>query len=252
MIHRAKVGPETRPPATAALIAAGAAITNQVLLFALIVLRPDLDPSWHTLSEWAIGPYGWLMKTAFFVSALAYAALFVTLRRQVGGAVGRVGLWMLFACVIGTVGVGLFTTDPLDGPLRAPSTTGALHILFGTVALFLLPFAGLLINLSLALKNPAWAARRLPLLWTAGLPLFGFLGFVIYTACFVVPLGPNARGPGVNIGWPPRFAFLTYTVWLTTLSWQALRVQAPRQATDGAAAPGSGRRKAHEAVHGPT
>jgi len=22
------------------------------------LIRPDLDPPWHTLSEWAIGPYG--------------------------------------------------------------------------------------------------------------------------------------------------------------------------------------------------
>jgi hypothetical protein len=42
----------------------------------------------------------------------------------------------------------------------------------------------------------------IPLPAHAALPLVGFLGFVIYTACFVVPLGPNARGPGVHIGLP--------------------------------------------------
>jgi hypothetical protein len=44
----------------------------------------------------------------------------------------------------------------------------------------------------------AWNARDLPLL--------GFLGFALYTACFVAPLGPNASGPGVNIVGPPKHA----------------------------------------------
>jgi hypothetical protein len=227
MTRLANVEPGIRPPAAPAKIAMGAVILYQVLLLALIPLRPDLDPSWHTISEWAIGPYAWLMKTAFFTSAVAYGAAFIMLRRQVRGAAGRIGLWMLFACFIGTVGVGLFTTDPLDGPVKLPSITGGLHILCGTTALFLLPFAALLINLGLARKSPAWSTRRLPLLATAALPLVGFLGFVIYTALFVVPLGPDARGPGVNIGWPPRVAFLSYMLWLVALAWQALRLHAP-------------------------
>lgn len=70
------------------------------------------------------------------------------------------------------------------------------------------------------------------LLLTAGLPLVGFLGFVVYTTIFVAPLGPHAYGPGVNIGWPPRAAFWTYMVWLITLPWQAIKVGT--QATSGA------------------
>jgi hypothetical protein len=65
-------------------------------------------------------------------------------------------------------------------------------------------------------------ARRI-LLWTAGLPLFGFLSFAVYSAIFVFPLGPSAYRPGVNTGWPPRFAFLTYMLWVVILGWQATR-----------------------------
>ena len=54
-------------------------------------------------------------------------------------------------------------------------------------------------------------------------PLFGFLSFAVYSAIFVFPLGPGAYGPGVNIGWPPRFAFLTYMLWVVILGWQATR-----------------------------
>ena len=218
----------TQSAATAATISQNAArfaiatiVTYQGLLFLLIFLRPDLDPSWHTISEWARGPYGWVMSTGFLISALSYAALFVTLRSHLRGAFGRIGQGMLLACVIGTIGVGIFTTDPLNA--KSLSTTGLLHIVSGTTALVLLPFAALFINLSLALRNAAWLIARRTLLGTGGLPLFGFATFALYTAIRVAPLGPDAYGPGVNIGWPPRFAFFTYMVWLVTVGRQAIR-----------------------------
>src|SRR5262245_40760424 len=208
----------------AARLAIGAILSYQILLIVLIFLRPDLDPSWHTISEWAIGPYGWIMSGAFLISALSYAALFVMLTSQLQGMMGRIGLGILLICVIGATGVGIFTTDPM--PLRFPlSTVGMLHFIFGTSQLMLLPFAALLINLSLARKNENWARARRVLLWTAGLPLFGFGAFILYSAIFVFPKGPQAYGPGVNIGWPPRFAFFTYMLWLVTLARQAIKVQ---------------------------
>ena len=206
----------------AARLAIVAIASYQILLIALIFLRPDLATSWHTISEWAIGPYGWIMSGAFLISAISYAALFVLLKPQLHGSQGRIGLGILLMCVIGAIGVGTCTTDPM--PLHSPlSTRGTLHMIFGTGQLVLLPFAALLINLSLARNNEAWRSARRVLLWTAGLPLFGFLSFAVYSAIFVFPLGPDAYGPGVNIGWPPRFAFLSYMLWVVILSWQAIR-----------------------------
>ena len=206
----------------AARLAIVAIVSYHLLLIVLIFLRPDLAPSWHTISEWAIGPWGWMMSGAFFISALSYAALFVMLKSQLHGSLGSLGLGILLICVIGATGVGIFTTDPM--PMQSPlSTRGTLHVIFGTSQLLLLPFAALLINLSLARNNEAWRSARRVLLWTAGLPLFGFLSFAVYSAIFVFPLGPGAYGPGVNIGWPPRFAFLTYMLWVVILGWQATR-----------------------------
>jgi len=206
----------------AGLLAIAAIVSYQILLIALIFLRPDLDPAWHTISEWAIGPYGRLMSTAFLISGLGYAALFVMLLPEVQGAMGRIGMGILLLCVTGALGVGVFTTDPM--PIRPPlSTTGTLHVIFGTSQLMLLPLAALLINLNLARRNQRWARARRMLLWTAGLPLLGFGGFALYSAIFVFPMGTEAYGPGVNIGWPPRFAFFTYMLWVVTLSWQGIR-----------------------------
>jgi len=206
----------------AARISRGAIVTYQVLLFALILLRPELDPSWHMVSEWALGRLGWLMSIAFVVSASSYASLFVLLKSHAKGWQGRLGLVLLLICVVGTTGVGLCTMDPPE--TRALSLVGTLHVVFGASALALLPFAALFLNLSLALKNEAWAPARKVLLWTAALPLFGFAGFAAYTAIFVAPLGEGAYGPGVHLGWPPRIALLTYMVWIVILTTQALRI----------------------------
>lgn len=215
--------PATAISATAARLSIAAVIAYQFVLIALMFIRPDLDPSWHTISEWAIGPHGWIMVLAFLVSALSYGSLLVAIKSQVGSTWGKIGLAILLICTIGTAGVGVFVTDPM--PLRNLTTTGTLHVICGASALMLLPFAALLINLNLALSNPAWAPARAALLWTAGLPLLNLAAFVVHMAVFIAPLGENAYGPGVPIGWPPRLLFLSYMVWLITLASQAIKLK---------------------------
>jgi hypothetical protein len=206
-----------------AILAIASAATYQVLLLLLVLLRPDLDPTWHTISEWVFGPYGWLMTVAFFVSATAYGAMVFLLTPQLSGPWGKVGLGLLLVCFVGTLGVATFPTDPLPVDPATATVTGTLHTIAGTSALVLLPFAALVINVNLARRNPAWHARRRLLLWGAGIPLIGLLGFVSYTAIFV-PSGPTAYGPGVHIGLPPRFALLSYAVWVVSLSWASIKV----------------------------
>ena len=85
------------------------------------------------------------------------------------------------------------------------------------------PFAALLISIGLVRVEGPWIGARKLLRWIAWLPLLGFLCFIIYTSLFVAPLGPHAYGPGVHIGWPPRVAFFTYSLWTVVLGSQALR-----------------------------
>lgn len=216
---------EKTPPTISTIeawLAMGAILTYQGLLGALIFLRPDLDPSWHSISEWAIGPHGWIMSGAFLVSSVSYLSLFVMLKTQLRKPMGRIGVGILLICAIGAAGAGIFTTDSM--PFHPPlSMRGTLHILCGTCQLVLFPFAALIISISLARAKQVWARARRPLLWAAWLPLFGFLCFAVYTSLFVVPMGPNAYGPGVNIGWPPRFAFFTYMLWIVIVGSLAIR-----------------------------
>src|SRR5437899_10762502 len=98
---------------TAAWGAIAGIVSYQILLIVLIFLRPDLDPSWHTISEWEIGRYGRLMLGALVISGVSYAALFVMLMSQVRSVMGRVGMGILLIWPAGGCGAGGFTTDPV-------------------------------------------------------------------------------------------------------------------------------------------
>lgn len=202
--HVAKPAPAV--PLAAARLSMTAVITYQIVAAGVIFVRPDLDPSWQPPSEWAIGRSGWIMVLAFLVSAVSHAAALVVLRSQVRGASGQIGLGLLLICAIGTVGVGVFVADPIMVPFDALSTIGTLHVLFGTTALLLLPFAALLINLSLLRRNPAWAGARRVLSLTAGLPLLAFVSFGVAMA--IIEPADHHAGPDVPIGWPSRLVLL--------------------------------------------
>jgi hypothetical protein len=205
---------------TAVRISIAAVITYHLLLFALIFIRPDLDPYWHPISEWAIGPNGWIMVLAFLTSATAYGTLFFSIRTEVKAWWGKIGLAILFICFIGTILVGVFVTDPMPEPGSTEvqemklTTTGMLHLIGGGSALFLLPFAALLINLSLAFKNKAFETSKRLLLITGFIPLLAWIGFMIHMNLYILPLGDYAYGPEVPLGWPPRFLLLSYAVWV--------------------------------------
>ena len=209
---------------TAARISMAAIITYQLVLMVLLFIRPDLDPYWHTISEWAIGPYGWIMSLGFMLSSLSYASLFVTLKSQVRGVDGVIGLGILLICVAGAFGVGVFTTDPLTTPQDQISTGGMIHMICGASQLMLLPFAALLISLNIAFKNPLWAPVKKIIIWSAGIPWIGYTYFMVHLIVIVMPLGENAYGPEVPLGWPPRFLFFTYMIWVVIVANQAINV----------------------------
>ena len=141
----------------------------------------------------------------FLLSALAYGSLLAAVASSLRDRLGRVGAGLLLACVVGTVGVGLFVADPVATPMTSLSTRGLLHVITGTTAMVLLPAAALSINRSLARGCPdPLAARRLR--WAGWLPLAGFAAFLVMLAV-VVPAE----------GWPPRILFLTYAAWVVLL-----------------------------------
>jgi len=211
-----------RKVAEASLVAA---VAYQMLLFLALLVRPELDSSWQPISEYAIGRFGWVTVLAFLLSATSYMLLFLALRTHTGERPGRIGLGLLLGCAIGTVGAGVFISDPIQTPQNSLSPIGTVHVFSAGASLVLLPFAAVCINISLARTRP-WRLKRRLLVMTAALPLLGLLGFVVAMA-MIAPLGDANMpqyGPGVSIGWPNRILLLIFTTWTVTLGWVLSRL----------------------------
>ena len=65
-------------------VAFGAGAAGLLLLVGLHFAKPDVAPSWHMVSEYAIGRHGWLMTACFALLAISCAALLVALQPQTG------------------------------------------------------------------------------------------------------------------------------------------------------------------------
>jgi Protein of unknown function (DUF998) len=217
----ATAAPVTAISPVAARLSFAAAITFVVLLAALHVIKPELDPSWHFISEYAIGDYGWMMVLAFLSLALGYVTLFVAIRSQTRTIVGRIGLALLLVSALGLTIAAVFTTDPITVSKDAATTEGSLHNLGGTLGIAM-PFAAALIGWRLA-RNPAWSSAKRSLLWATGLALVAFLVSFVSVGLMVSQSG-GKFGPDVSVGWPNRIEIVAYSGWLMVAAWQAIRV----------------------------
>jgi hypothetical protein len=101
-------------------------------ILVLHLLRTDFDPRYRYLSEYAVGPYGALMSSTFFVLSAGSLALSIGLWRSVSSKLRFLpGLlfWLAWTCAVFLAGV--FTGD-LQG---TPHTRlGQIHEQMGMIA----------------------------------------------------------------------------------------------------------------------
>lgn len=88
----------------------------------LHVLRPELNPITHAVSNYAIGAFGLLMTVAFFTLALSEFALALGLARSlVASTQARISVLLLrFA------GAGMVVTGIFPGDVKSPHPPGTL------------------------------------------------------------------------------------------------------------------------------
>ena len=206
------------PERRAAQLSFAGAATFLVLLTALHLIKPDLDPSWHFISEYAIGRHGWVMVLAFLSLAVSYTALSVTLRSQLDGVLGRIGLGLLLVSALGLTLGALFTTDPITSTAKTPE--GRIHNIGGTLGMAM-PFAAAFVSWSLA-RRPEWAFARRSLVIAAVLAVLGFMT-AIASLGIVLSNSGGTFGPDVRVGWPTRLETVMYCVWLMVVARAALR-----------------------------
>jgi hypothetical protein len=186
-----------------------------VLLALLHLLKPEIDPSWRFISEYAIGRYGWLMSLAFLLYSVAWLALFVAVRPWSHTRMGRLGLGLVLISALGLLIAGLFPSDPVTTPRELLTTAGRLHGLGGTLGMAM-PFAALFVTWTLS-KNPAWRWARTQLWASAAIAGAGFLVATVSLGILLARSG-GTFGPEVPVGWPNRLEIVCYGVWTMVLA----------------------------------
>jgi len=210
-----QAAPALASPA-AARLALGAAVLFLVLLAALLVLQPEIDPNWRFISEHALGRHGWMMSLAFLSLAASGVATALTLWPQVRLG-GRIGIGFLLVGALGLTLAGIFTTDPITTPMDAQSTSSQLHglgaLLGDGVAIGAIFITGSL------LRNKSWRSARGWMIGALALVWFAYIWIILS-----MPADGNF-GPDVPIGWPSRLYLVSYCLWFIVTAWQALRLR---------------------------
>jgi hypothetical protein len=211
---------EARAP-IAAPIALALVIGFVGLVAVLHGVRADLVPHAHVLSEYALGPAGWLMTLAFFALAASFAALLVALWTSLRGWHGVLGRAALVIAAVGAAMGGLFPMDPIGTPPEQVSASAQLHnlafMLGGPGTLAAITF----VNLTLA-RQPAWRDARRMLLITSAL---AWLAMVTFFVAVSMLMG-DPQGGDRAIGVCNRLLVLSWAVWVICLSIEQARKSA--------------------------
>ncbi len=159
------------------LISFGGLAAFVVALLALHGLRGALNPLQHTVSEYSLGSYGWLMRAAFVALGLGVLATAMSLHLMPESSSWRpVGL-LLLACT--AIGLFLDAGYNTDHP-RVPETVdGTVHGVGMLIICLTLPAATFALGFDLARKT---SAARVQLLRSLGVAeLFAILGYKMST-----------------------------------------------------------------------
>jgi hypothetical membrane protein len=161
-------------------------------------LRPDYDPTKRYVSEYAVGPYGYLMTAAFFAWGIGSIALSLgirgTLRPSRVSRPGIVLLWIATACIFGA---GIFTTDLTGDPV---TIRGTIHVLVSIVLFLSIMPAIILLSIGFR-RDPRWQR-------------FGSLSFGLGIAVLGTFLLFGGPGGIVGIGTGQRIFVGTLFLWL--------------------------------------
>jgi hypothetical protein len=201
---------------TCARTALVCALLYSILLLSLHFIKPELDPHWRFISEYALGKYGWVMTLTFVSIALSQLAIVFAIWPHVKTWLGYLGLFLLCLASIGYSITAIFPTDPITVSPDALSASGKMHV-FGA-SLDWTPIAALLISFSLA-RTQYWHAKKKQMLLTAAVT-------VVLTIAFIISItsAPNGViGPDVYAGLIGRLLIWSYVGWILTVSLHVMK-----------------------------
>lgn len=171
--------------------------------FALVIaamhfIRPDLNPIERPTSEYAVGPFGYLMTSAFLSLSVGTWALVIGLRRDLPHRAHlRIGTMFLALWGVGLVVAATFPIVPEGAP---QTLAGTIHGINGP-----LTFLSLTIGMNLVSRAFTSDSRwRQIHRFAAALALLMIPEFVV---------GGVARARGSGAGLAQRLLILTFATW---------------------------------------
>jgi hypothetical protein len=167
-------------------------------LAALHFLRPDVNPMLEPMSNYAVGPYGFLLTAADIGGGLAALALTVGLYLSIAPP-GRsyVGLFLLGLYGVSVLLAGIFPID-VGGET---TTFGIIHNIVGNISFFGFPIGVILLSLGMG-KDERWRSFRRTALAVSVL--------VVLTVILTM-VGFNI---GIGFGLTQRLANVTALAWM--------------------------------------
>lgn len=173
---------QTKQAARLALIAIIGIIYFFVSVVALHFLRSDYDPVKRAVSNYAVGPYGYLMTIAFFVLAVSLFALAPGLARCITlSSSSRIGLRLLKVASMSMVVAGIFPGD-VNGSGSPLKITVILHWLAAGVSFLSIMIAALLLSSQFRMDERWQSFRRLAFALALGI----VVGLVVYGILFFI------------------------------------------------------------------
>ena len=186
-----------------------------VLIAALHFLSPEFDPIQRRTSEYAVGPYGYLMTSAFFALSVSTWAQVIGLRRDLSKpARSRLGLGLLGVFGIGLLVAAAFPPDLEGAPQTLP---GTVHTINGALTFLSVVVGANLVSRKLKHDNKWQPTHRI-----------ASVVALIMIPVFLATGAAAARETGGGIA--QRILLVTIAAWLVLIAMR-LRLNAIHTAT---------------------
>jgi len=208
----------------AAVVAIAATIYFAVAAVATHIVSTQYDLVRDYISDYAVGPWGWIYGSAFLASFVGTVALAVALWQTVPRpALSRSGVIML--AIVGiTFAVDFYFPTDILVPGQPPQTTvGTIHLADAFLGWLLFVIAAPLI--SSRLKHDAWFGR-----WHGALLALSWLAVVLLVALVAVVVAKAPIG-----GLVEKTFILDRNVWALILAIVALRAPAAERSSPAGA-----------------
>ena len=195
------------------------AATGGGLLIALHGLRPDLSPLSRFVSEYAVGPYGSVMRVTFFACGAALLCLGRAYHAGTLNRPWRIGVWLHYLAGAVMAAAGVFSMDPMTTPADQMTLEGQLHGFTGMIGMPAQPIGAALL---------AWGA------WRAGHRAKVFLAPAAALSCAslialdvsiisIMAAGPATFPLDTWVGLFNRGWFVGFFVWVFTAARSSLQ-----------------------------